>query len=161
MSHPHGDWDWSQVHLHCLREARRHTHSQADAEDVAQDAILRAWRRRHSLKDPDALWFWLSRITRNEAMRLYARTRPEIRADLPEASDDADLPERVAVRLDLERALVRLPVADQRLVALHYGCDMTCAAAADKLEMRLSTAKVRLHRIRGQLARSLASSHGR
>jgi RNA polymerase sigma-70 factor, ECF subfamily len=160
MCNTDGAWDWSQVHQHCLREARRYTSSHADAEDVAQDATLRAWRRRHALNDPDALWSWLSRITRNEAMRLYERTRPESRADLPETSYDADLPERVAMRLDLEQALTRLSLADQRLVVLHYGCDLTCAAAADKLHLRLSTTKVRLHRIRRQLATSLAGTYG-
>jgi RNA polymerase sigma-70 factor, ECF subfamily len=157
MKRSTADWDWSQIRLHCLREARRHTRNDADAEDVAQAAALRAWRRRHALRDPDALWLWLSSITRNEAMRLYERRRPESRAEIPDRPHDPNMAEKVALRLDVAAAVSRLPVMDQRLIALHYGQDMTSAAAAKALSMHASTAKVRLHRIRGRLARSLTS----
>jgi RNA polymerase sigma-70 factor, ECF subfamily len=149
-------WDWSQIHEHCLREARRHTASLADAEDVAQNAALRAWCRQNSLNDPQALWFWLSRITHNEAMRLHERVRPECRADVPESPDDGGLADRVALKLDVRRALSGLSESDQQLIALHYGRDLTCAVAAQQLQIPLPTAKVRLHRIRGRLARTLA-----
>jgi RNA polymerase sigma-70 factor (ECF subfamily) len=149
-------WDWSRIHQHCLREARRHTSNQADAEDVAQDAALRAWRNQTTLNDPEAMEFWLSRITRNEAMRLYERVRPECRADLPENPDDSSLADRVALKLDVRRALSGLSERDQHLVALRYVRDLTCSAAAEQLDIPLPTAKVRLHRIRGRLARALA-----
>lgn len=160
MIDPARDWDWFQIHTHCLREARKHTANHADAEDVAQDAVLRAWRRRDSLKDPDAIWLWLARITHNEAMRLYERSRPEIRADLPERAHDSYVCEHVAMRLDVRSALGRLSTADQYLAALRYGRDLTCGSAAGALDMPVSTAKVRLHRLRSRLARSLASTYG-
>jgi RNA polymerase sigma-70 factor (ECF subfamily) len=160
MRDPREAWDWSQAHLHCLREARRHTANHHDAEEVAQDALVRAWRRRDSLRDPEAVWMWLTRITRNEAMRLHERTRPEPRAELPEPSDGGGLAEQVAVRLDIGRALTQLAPPDQQLVALHYWSDLTCEAAARALDLHPTTAKVRLHRLRGRLAMSLAQSYG-
>jgi len=155
VPHPLSDLDWLQVRRYCLREARRYTANPADAEDIAQNAALRAWCGWRSLRDKDALWAWLSRITRNEAVRLYERTRPESWAALPENADQTSVADRVASSLDVRRALQQLPVVDQHLVALHYGRDLTCATAAAQLDLALPTAKVRLHRARRRLAQAL------
>jgi RNA polymerase sigma-70 factor (ECF subfamily) len=160
MCDPQKAWDWSEAHRHCLREARRHTANQHDAEEVAQDALLRAWRGWDSLRDPDAMWSWLAAITRNEAIRMYERTRPELRAELPERADEGGIADQVAVRLDVRRALSQLPERDQQLVALRYGSDLTCEAAAHALDLHPATAKVRLHRLHRRLAVSLARSYG-
>jgi RNA polymerase sigma-70 factor (ECF subfamily) len=154
------DWDWSQIRRHCLREARRHTANAADAEDAAQAAVLRAWRGRDALTDSGALWCWLSRISRNEALRLYERRRPEPRAEVPDGTSVGDLSETVALRVDVRRAVRELSPSDRRLLELRYADDLTCAAAAGRVGIELATAKVRLHRARRRLARALASAYG-
>src|ERR1700755_1364259 len=50
----------------------------AVAEDVVQEALLRAWRSRASLKDPAAARGWLLTIVRREHARLYERKRLEV-----------------------------------------------------------------------------------
>lgn len=159
MAHPPSDLDWLQVRRYCLREARRHAARPSDAEDIAQNATLRAWCARHTLRDQEALWSWLSQITRNEAMRMYERKRPECMAELPESVDEESLADRVAASLDLRRALALLPDVDRQLVALHYGRDLTCQIAAARLDLALPTAKVRLHRVRRRLAKALESGN--
>src|SRR5262245_1345386 len=47
------------------------------AEDVVQEALLRAWRSRRDLKDAAAVRPWLLTIVRREHARLYERKRLE------------------------------------------------------------------------------------
>jgi RNA polymerase sigma factor (sigma-70 family) len=47
----------------------------AVAEDVVQEALLRAWKSRDALKDPAAARGWLLTIVRREHARLYERKR--------------------------------------------------------------------------------------
>ena len=49
----------------------------SEAEDIAQDALLRAWRRRSTLREADRRNQWLATIVRNEAFRRHARIRPD------------------------------------------------------------------------------------
>jgi RNA polymerase sigma-70 factor (ECF subfamily) len=158
MSMPHA-WDWNQARTYCLQEARRCTSSYADAEDVAQSAILRAWRGQGSLRDSSARSDWLRRITRNEAARLYGRIAADPRAILPELAGSADLAAEAGMRVDVERALASLEGSERALLMLRYGGDLTHASAAVLLGMPVGTVKVRLHRLRGRLAGMLGASY--
>src|SRR5215217_1253454 len=44
--HGWDSWDWNSLSDSCLREARRLLRSEQDAQEAAQDALLRAWRGR-------------------------------------------------------------------------------------------------------------------
>jgi RNA polymerase sigma-70 factor, ECF subfamily len=64
----------------------------ATAEDVVQEAMLRAWKSRTELVDADALKPWLLTIVRREHARLYERKRLELTdVDSLVASDDPQL----------------------------------------------------------------------
>jgi len=47
-----------------------------DAEDVAQEALVQAWRSRSKLRDPDRWAEWLGQITKNKALRRLERQLP-------------------------------------------------------------------------------------
>ena len=57
--------------------AYRYASNPSEAEDIAQDALLRAWRRRSTLREADRRNQWLATIVRNEAFRQHARVRPD------------------------------------------------------------------------------------
>src|SRR5215510_10694524 len=59
------------------------------AEDIVQEALLRAWRSRAELKDAAAVRPWLLTIVRREHARLYERKRLEL-TDLPRTMDNDD-----------------------------------------------------------------------
>src|SRR5579863_7557540 len=61
-----------------LRFAQWLTRDRALAEDVVQEALLRAWRSREALKDPSCARSWLLTIVRREHARLYERKRLEL-----------------------------------------------------------------------------------
>jgi RNA polymerase sigma-70 factor (ECF subfamily) len=153
-------WDWDELSRHCLREARRVTRSSVDAEDVAQEALLRAWRYRERCRDPGANIAWVSRICHNEARRPRSGAR-EAATPLDEdalaavSGDPADQLEGLSVR----SAVSDLSEADRKLLWLRYGLDYTQPAVADALGIPEGTAKVRLHRIRATL-RDRLEDHG-
>ena len=74
------DWNWDAIRRHCYAEARRLGRSHNDAEDVAQEAALRAWRNREACRDPARPWAWVEQITRNETYRLFSRAWHDPRA---------------------------------------------------------------------------------
>ncbi|MGA8747092.1 MAG: sigma-70 family RNA polymerase sigma factor [Solirubrobacterales bacterium] len=148
---------WSEAHGLCLRLAYRYARNPSEAEDIAQEALLRAWRRRSTLRDVECRKQWLATIVRNEAFRDRGRIRPDPVAtiDVGEAVDD----ERVlatAERADIHAALGRLAERDRELLALRYSEDLTQSAIASRLGIPEGTVKVRLHRARERLREVIA-----
>lgn len=145
-------WNWEAAHRRCLREARRHTRSEADAQDAVQGAMLQAWRARHTCRTPDDPVPWMLAITRREAWR----TRPETVAmpldEWAEAAPAAfDDPEGVVEQLDLRAAMAVLDEEERHLLHLRYVEDLTQPSVAQCLGIPEGTAKVRLYRARNRL----------
>jgi RNA polymerase sigma-70 factor, ECF subfamily len=145
----------------CVRAARRHVRSDEDAQDVAQDALIRAWRARHTCTDPTAPWAWLAAIARNEALRARAQRRPVPAQEAEQLVDEAAPPcgdhDALDAAIDLRRALTGVQRRDRLLLLLHYEADLTQARAAELLGIPEGTVKVRLHRLRSQLRKRLTS----
>lgn len=149
-------WEWEDAHRVCLRFAYRYAKNPSEAEDIAQDAILRAWRRRSTLRDSGSRKQWLATIVRNEAFRQHARRRPDP-VDTTETEIGVD-DERVLAtveRADIHAALERLDEHDRQLVQLRYEEDLTQAGIARRLGIPEGTVKVRLHRVRNKLRREI------
>ncbi len=135
--------------------AYRYASNPSEAEDIAQDALLRAWRRRSTLREADRRNQWLATIVRNEAFRQHARIRPDPTSTIEtqEGVEDAQVIATVE-RADLHAALERLSDRERKLLELRYGEDMTQSAIARRLGIPEGTVKVRLHRARDKLRRA-------
>jgi RNA polymerase sigma-70 factor (ECF subfamily) len=160
---PLADWDWTAALARCRREARALLGDSAEAEDVAQEAVLRAWRARHSCRTAAARDAWLTSIARREAFR-YARRRSSRREQLgldPEEdrATSNDQLEPVERRIDISGALRGLEALDRRLIALRYEHDLTYRGTADLLGMPEGTVKVRIHRVHKRLADALSEQN--
>ena len=138
-----------------MRLAYHYTSNPSEAEDVAQDALLRAWRRRSTLRDASRRKEWLGTIVRNEAFRLHARMRPVAEIESKEGAEDEQLVSTVE-RADLHAAIDRLDERDRQLLHLRYDEDLTQQAIARRLGLPDGTVKVRLHRLRHKLRRVMA-----
>jgi RNA polymerase sigma-70 factor (ECF subfamily) len=153
---PGDGWDWDEVRKVCMRFAYRYAKNKIEAEDIAHDAVLRAWKCRASLRDPDRRKTWLAAIVRNEAFREYGRKKPTLLETLEgqEGFDDQRVLATVE-RADLHAALETLNERDRQLVRLRYDEDLTQTAIARRLGIPDGTVKVRLHRVRAKLRRVL------
>jgi len=137
-----------------------------DPEDLAQDALERAWQARTSFQEQAKLSTWLHRIVVNRAMDLARRNRPEI-AGLDAVTDcdllelviedpDAVL-ERAADAAQLRAALSRLPTEDRMVLALHDGEGWSAREIAQTCGLTTEATHKRLQRGRLRLARELAA----
>jgi RNA polymerase sigma-70 factor (ECF subfamily) len=143
-----------------FRVARGVLRNTADAEDVAQEALLRAFRRFKHLRERDRFRAWLVRITFRVALdRARSAKRREQRETLwsrPERRPPAATAEDLAVRSQfaerLDRALDELPEKLRLVLLLSAIEGHTLEEVAVMLGVPLGTVKSRLFFARKQLA---------
>lgn len=117
--------------------------SQSDAEEVLIDTLVKAWRKPDQLRDDTSLRPWLLRIATRHALSRVRRSRDVDPLWTNTPITTADTPDLIS-RLDLERALARLPPRTRAAVALHYLADLTVEQTAHVLGTRPNTIKTQL-----------------
>ncbi len=137
------------------RAAMRVLNDGAAAEDVAQDALLRAWTRSASYRpDQASVSTWLHRIAVNAAIDRLRATRPTavVSDELPDLAPGAELAlaGRQRHRL-LADAIATLPDRQRTAIALTYGQGWSGARAAAALEVSTRALEGLLHRSRKAL----------
>jgi RNA polymerase sigma-70 factor (ECF subfamily) len=158
-------WNWSDLRRMCLKETGRVLGDPHQAEDAAQEALARAWRKRHTCRDAESRVAWIRQIARNEALRLRSRQgnqpQPAEIVELPERQAQADPAEEIVIRrLDISSALEELSLEDRLLLQLRYEKDMAQPHIAGLMGLPEGTIKVRLHRLRHRLKPRLTEVHG-
>jgi RNA polymerase sigma-70 factor (ECF subfamily) len=151
------DWDWSLVRAQCLREARGVLGSSGTVEDAAQEAVVRAWRRRDTCQTPERPAPWVSRIARNEALRFVRPVRAENLEEndlLAEDSHEDD----VLGKTDLARAIEGLSGLDRELLHGRFWDDLDYRQLSSRLDISEGAARVRLHRALGRLREALVET---
>ncbi|HEV2702740.1 MAG TPA: sigma-70 family RNA polymerase sigma factor, partial [Steroidobacteraceae bacterium] len=126
----------------------------AVAEDVVQEALLRAWRSRDALKDPAAARGWLLTIVRREHARLYERKRLEI-TDLDEviAAEDSQLAIEGEELVGLRLAITQLPEEYRVPLVMQVLGGFTTDEIARELTLSTAAVLTRLFRARNRLRR--------
>ena len=148
------------------RYVRGMVRDSSEAEDLTQEAFLRAHRERETLKDPGAMLSWLYRIATHVALdRLRQRkTRDARQADTDVADvdpPDLDVPssekrlEQGEMSTCVQRFLVDLPDTYRSVLLLHDTHGLSAPEIAAALEVSLPTVKIRLHRARRRLKTAL------
>ncbi len=128
----------------------------ADAEDAAQEAVVRAWQAWETLRDPAALRPWLLRITVNvcrqwqrggfgRRMRLV-EALPEESGELLAALEASPGSSDHTGALDLRRAVNELREELRVIVALRYYAGMDATEVGDALGIPPATVRTRLKR---------------
>jgi RNA polymerase sigma-70 factor, ECF subfamily len=145
--------------------------NEADAEDVAQEAIVRGFRKLSSFRAESKFSTWLISITINEArtrLRRQALVRMESLDQLDEDKgispallrDWRDLPseaiERDEVRNLIQQAVAQLPDVYRQVFLLRDVEELTTSETAEALNVSIPSVKVRLHRARMMLQKQLA-----
>jgi len=146
--------------------------NEADAEDVAQEAFVRAFCKLSSFRAESKFSTWLISITINEArtrLRRQALVRMEPLDQLPDEDngispallrDWREIPseavEREEVRVLIQRAVEQLPEIYRQVFLLRDVEELTISETAEALNISTPSVKVRLHRARMMLQKQLA-----
>ncbi|HKP19008.1 MAG TPA: bifunctional nuclease domain-containing protein [Gaiellaceae bacterium] len=117
-----------------------------EADDVVQEALLRAYLGLGSLRDPARFGSWLGTIAVNLARMRRRRPARETMPLDELAAAAPDDPE-----LGVGEALAELPPDARELLVLHYVEGVPCAELAEQLGVSAGAVRVRLHRARGRL----------
>ena len=124
-----------------------------DAEDIVQDALLKALAPRGGPAEPSKLRAWLFQVVRNAIIDHHRRKQPQLQVpeDLPEVPEIDDRPDLLLACLD--PFLARLPDEDASILRLADAGDVPQAAIAARLGLGLSATKSRIQRARAKVLR--------
>jgi RNA polymerase sigma-70 factor (ECF subfamily) len=143
-----------------FRTVRGMLRSDADAEDVTQDAMLTVLTSLHTYRPRPGARFaaWVTTIAANTARRRFRRRRPELTAtgELPDTADaDADPGDdidRARRRRALLLALAELSDREREIVSLRYGADLNATEIGASLGLEPGAIRKTLERARTRLA---------
>lgn len=125
--------------------------SQPDAEDAVQETWIRAVRKLGGFRWESALRTWLCSIALNQAREILRRRGRAPVSELPEGLELPARPARDGERIDLERAIARLPDGYRSVLVLHDIEGFTHEEIAAALGVSPGTAKSQLARGRRAL----------
>jgi RNA polymerase sigma-70 factor, ECF subfamily len=145
--------------------SRRILHSQEDAEDALQEALVKAWRALPGFEGRSSLRSWLYRIVTNTSLdEIHRRPRRVVPIDLegvtPEKHWHLEAPGptpegRYLTREDFERALIvamrRLPPRQRAVLILREALGFSARETAARLETSEAAANSSLQRARARL----------
>lgn len=125
-----------------------------DAQDAVASALLRICLHIQELRDPATVQRWMRAIVRNETRALRRQRRPEVTALSDVAAlTDGEVP--TVLRLDIERALRRLPGDQARAVVLFYLGGLPIREIARRAGRPEGTVKSWLHHGRRRLSEQM------
>jgi RNA polymerase sigma-70 factor (ECF subfamily) len=140
-----------------------------EAQDIAQEAFIRAYVNLDQLRDPDRFAAWLRRVTFSVAMNwmkahrpgLFDRFRGRVDLDTLEIPDFRPGPPEVVEKRELARAVLRavasLPPKYRLPLTMFHLDGLSYQKVADFLDIPLGTAKSLVHRARKKLSDALAA----
>jgi RNA polymerase sigma-70 factor (ECF subfamily) len=154
------------------RIAYRMTGDAHEAEDIAQEAMLRLWDHaarisaRASQGEAIRLAPWLGRVTTNLAIDRLRITKRNSDSEVPERADEAPLADariEAAQESNTARALLeQLPDRQRAAIVLTYYEELPNADAAAALDMNIKAFESLLHRARAGLRKAFEAhqAHG-
>ena len=144
-----------------LALARRMLRDRAEAEDVAQDAMLRLWQMAPRWREEAPIGAWLYRVAHNLAIDRIRRRRPAADVDaMPELADTAPTPAQQLVagerKAKIEQAIAALPERQRTAITLVHTLELGNIEAAATMEISVDALESLLARGRRALRAALA-----
>jgi RNA polymerase sigma-70 factor (ECF subfamily) len=130
-----------------LGVAYRILRDQQLAEDATQQALLLAWRKLPTLREPDRFDAWTYRLVVNACYGQSSRRQLKL-IPLRLLDDDAAVVDTSQQSIDrdrLERGFRRLSVAHRAVIVLHLEVGLSYEELATTLQIPVGTARSRLH----------------
>ena len=132
------------------------------AEDMLQEAFVRAWQKLHSFRGESRFGTWLHRLSANVALsdRRTRLRRVQREVSLDETVERTAIGERDVFadkRMDLEKAIARLPERARSVLVLYDIEGYRHKEIAEITGMAVGSSKAQLHRARKLLREELDS----
>jgi len=120
-----------------------------EAEDAVQDALVKAWKSRWRVRDPEKFPAWLCMIARHRARDVF-RKRSKLPVPAETESVTCDPYDASLLDRQLHRALAELPELHRAAISLRYFEELDYASIESRLGLTNGS-------LRGILGRALAS----
>jgi RNA polymerase sigma-70 factor (ECF subfamily) len=140
---------------------RRMCKSAAEADDLAQEAFIKAWERLKDLETPAAFPGWFRRIAVTTFLMARRRQRAvfeEIDDAHPIAAEESSPEHAAGAKIDLERAMARLSDAERLCVTLNHGEGLSHSEIVEMTGLPLGTVKSHVLRGTEKLRRMLEAA---
>lgn len=135
----------------CRRIAAASGASPSEAEDIAQEAMIRIVRHWPRLEGDDHRRRWLYRVTTNLAVDRHRRVGRELLAILRLSGSRSVAPDAAVTDVDFWTVVRSLPSAQAKAVALYYALDLSTDDIASVLGIAPGTVRNQLHSARQAL----------
>ncbi len=137
-----------------------------EAEDLTQEALIRAHRQRETLRDPEALESWLYQIATHVSIDRMRQRAKAVERHVDEPVEDLPIPDSTRPSVLTVIQQEEMSTCVQRYVAklsdtykaVLLMCDadgLSAKETAELLQLPLTTVKMRLHRARQQMQAAL------
>jgi RNA polymerase sigma factor (sigma-70 family) len=130
---------YASLHRLALTRARRVLGNDADAEEIAQEVMLRAYSSWSSVSSYGEAW--VTRVANNLAISAVRRSGRE-----PGAPSQARTTGHESERVDVTRALSSLPTRQREVLVLRHIADVSEEEVAKMLDISVGSVKRHLHR---------------
>ena len=127
-----------------------------DAEDIAQETMLKGYMKIETLQDGSQFGPWLARIAKNLCINLIRKTKHAKRFT---AEKMVNANQRVDEYDNLQEAIEKLPQETRLPLVMYYFDGQSIKTVADRLDMSSSTVYLRLRTAITEL-HSLLAKHG-
>jgi RNA polymerase sigma-70 factor (ECF subfamily) len=145
-------------------------HNEAEAEDAAQEAFIKAYRALGRFRSESRFSTWLISIVLNEARGRLRNKKPGLTDSIDDTAEGSITPaqltdwreipseslERQEIRTLIRRALTELPIAYREVFVLRELEERNVQETAETLGITVASVKMRLHRARIMLQKQLA-----
>ena len=121
-----------------------------EAEDVVQDSLVKAWKMRWRVRDPEKFPAWLSMIARHRAHDVFRKRRLVPFSTESIKTNQANTPDIAGIDQQLHSALATLPELHRAALTLRYFEEMDYRTIENRLDLTNGA-------LRGILGRALAS----
>lgn len=140
---------------------RRMCSNAAEADDLAQEAFVKAWDRMRDLENPAAFPGWFRRIAVTTFLMARRKQRAHFETidETSPIADETSTPEAAAgAKIDLERALARLSEPERLCVTLNHGEGLSHSEIVEMTGLPLGTVKSHVLRGTEKLRRMLEAA---
>ena len=121
-----------------------------EAEDAVQDALVKAWKTRWRVRDPEKFRAWLATIARHQAHDIFRKRRNLLLSEHITEPSEPEPSDTTALDRQLHSALAALPELHRAALTLRYFEEMDYKSIENTLGLTNGT-------LRGILGRALAS----